>query len=690
MNVYLDFETYYAKDYTLKKMSIEEYVRDPRFTVQLLCVAVNDGPVYTVWPKNIPTVLQLLNLGDPNTMTWFHNGRFDGFIITQHYGFRIHNPECTRCLGRYAGLSRIARESLSAQSEVLGTGDKGGFLKNMEGRHLSSLTAVERDEFAAYCQQDVALLRRNVKAMAPFLSPGSLLFVGMSLNMYLNPVFVLDSVLLSDYMEKLKRAQEETRERLSRMFAFDSTEAFMKALRSKSQFCNMLTKLGGAVPMKLSAKQTETNRKKYEALLPDPEAQKALDTRSYEVYVPALAKSDPDFLKLMESENQDIAELARARAELNSSMAMSRASTFLAIAKRGTLPVALEPYLAHTGRYSAGTSDGVKSDSINLQNLNKRGADKTLRQAVKTPKGRALVACDSSQIEARVLAWVAGEDWLLQSFKDKEDPYSQMASAIYGEDYATIKEWTKGASAHDPNADKATKAKFKQYRNVGKTAVLQLGYYAGAAKFALYLTQQGIHLADTDEDHLAEAKRIVNVYRNRNSAIRAFWKKAEGVIDMMLAGVNGVFGGPNGDTFEYFGTFERFGRNMPNVMLPDGYRLFYPDLRVAVIDGKPEVVYTLIDKGRPILKRLHSGVLTNNLCQGLAFAIIREQALRINTMYPVRINIHDSLGVLCEDSPDAIQTCRTTMETVMAQAPSWAPGLPLACESEVGHDFTVA
>ena len=149
-------------------------------------------------------------------------------------------------------------------------------------------------------------------------------------------------------------------------------------------------------------------------------------------------------MQLLKAPNPDIVALAQARAENNTSIASSRCARFLSIAERGTLPVSLEAFATHTGRFAAGTSDAVKSDSTNLQNLSKRGSDKTLRMSVKAPAGYKLIACDSAQIEARTLAWLAGEQWLLKAFRDKTDPYCEMASSIYRESYETIYSWTKG------------------------------------------------------------------------------------------------------------------------------------------------------------------------------------------------------------------------------------------------------
>ena len=388
------------------------------------------------------------------------------------------------------------------------------------------------------------------------------------------------------------------------------------------------------------------------------------------MYTPALAKIDLAFMELLTDPNPNISAIAPARAENNTSIASSRCTRFLPIAKRGTLPVSLEAFFAHTGRYSADTSDAVKSDATNLQNLGKRGPDKTLCMSVKAPAGYKLVACDSSRIEARVLAWLAEEQWLLKAFRDKTDPYCEMASSIYGEPYETIYSWTKEANAHDPEADADLKAKYKQYRNVGKTVV----------------QQQGIMLGDSQEEHEREAQRIVGIYRKRNGAICDFWRKCQTLLANLRLGRSGTF---VRGLFHCSGKYDIFGHEVAAIVLPDGFPLVYPNLRLQRrTDGTQEYVYDCMEKGRMVTKRLHSGIVCNNVTQATAFAIIRYQACLINERYPIRINIHDSLGVLAPE--DEAEECLAFMQQCMRQLPPWAEGLPIGCEGEIGEDFRVA
>ncbi|WP_286296502.1 DNA polymerase [Polynucleobacter sp. TUM22923] len=105
-------------------------------------------------------------------------------------------------------------------------------------------------------------------------------------------------------------------------------------------------------------------------------------------------------------------------------------------------------HAAHTGRWGG-------ADKINLQNLPSRGANGgKLKKAIMAPKGYLMIDADSAQIEARVLAWLAGQDDLTEAFKNGQDIYSIMASAIYGKEVSEIT---------------------KEERFVGKTTILGAG-----------------------------------------------------------------------------------------------------------------------------------------------------------------------------------------------------------------------
>lgn len=706
MQIYLDFETFYdTKTYTLRNMSMEAYIRDSRYETQLLGIAIDNGPIHMLDRNQVLEVLPKLPLSHPDTWTFVQNAKFDVSIIEDRYGIHVANPICARAMARWTGISRLTRESQDALCKFLNTGVKSDFISNMSGKRCEDLTLQELKNYKDYCASDVRDLRANIKAMMPYMTEEALHFISMTTKMYTHPNFVLDRGLLESYYAKLVQAHEESRERLARLFRFGTQEEFLKALRSKAQFCEMLTSIGGIVPYKISEKKTATAKAKLEMQLaqyqelretntqPDHAIvnamvalQEQLNKESYVVMEPALAKNDLDFMALMDDPNEDIAALATARAENNSSQAMSRTLTFLEIAKRGSLPVPLEPYQAWTGRYSGGSAiEDVKSDGVNLQNLAKRTGDKTLRNSVCAPEGYMVVAGDSAQVEARVGAWVANETQLVKAFADNQDPYIQLAAAIYNVMEEELYYWCKGEGfIHNLDAEKTKLAMF--HRFIGKTGILQLQYGSGASKLATFLNQNKVMLEGNPDAHAIECKRIVDIYRNRYLNITAFWKVCNQIIKALYAGDSGYFGGPNDNVFYFDGNHQVFGRRVPGIMFPNGYWLRYPNLRQEVgKDGWSEWVYDQMTKGRIVKTRLYGPKLMNNLVQGLSFAALIWQGIRINTEYPIALNVHDEwVSVVPEAQADR---CIEVYKYWLKQPPPWAVGIPFDCEVSKGKTY---
>lgn len=374
IKIYLDFETFYSSGYTLSKMSSEEYIRDPRFEAMCLAVAINDGPVKVYPPDKIAQVVAALPLERPDVYTFAHNMGFDGFILTHIYGKFIAKPINVQALGRWTGVSRLTSESQSAFCDFLGTGRKWEEATMiMKGKHWADMTEQEQQYYMTYCGDDVEKMRANCNLMLPLIPQRVLDFIAMSKRMYTTPILSLDKEKLLQYRSQLLEEQENARLDLLHLFSFPEVDAFLAAIRSKDALVKMFEQLGATVPYKLSEKKTATKKAKMEAELEkldvtDPkrvQLQAAYNNGDYNVWEPAFAKTDEGFIALMESDDPRIAALACARAENNSSIALSRCETFLRIADRGLLPVPLEPFRAWTGRYTARGAEG-KSDATNL------------------------------------------------------------------------------------------------------------------------------------------------------------------------------------------------------------------------------------------------------------------------------------------------------------------------------------
>ena len=683
--VVLDFEVYWnSKDYTLSKIGPISYIRDSRFSAQLMSYIVTDASTMTydrvrvAEHDNIPAVLAALKLDAPDVVTVAHNGNgFDFLILSEIYHVVPRIAIDTMCMERWTGVSRIQNESLKSMTKFFQCGEKVEGTVISDGRNWpEDFTPDERTAFIQYCRNDTEQCFLSFKAMLPFMTADALLFSSITAKMACNPVLRLDDDMLTAYLNELSDKVTKARNDINKMFMFKSDEDFLKAIRSSASFVKMLELLGRKPPMKYSVAKSETKRKKLEA-----EGKTNLSEEDYAVYTPALAKSDLDFVAMASDADERVALLVRTRLENNSSIQRSRAETFHALAKSGRpMPVMLNAFKAHTSRYTAGNSEG-SSDKLNLQNLSKRDPSQlTLRKAVQAPEGMSLVACDSSQIEARILAYVANETELVDAFRRGADPYADLAEKIFQIPSEKIH---KGAKSGDK--------KLKAYRNVGKTGILSAGYGVGWRKYADTLLRQGVRLSSDIDQHYEMAHHAHNVYRASNTNIVAFWDTCQTVIKAMYLGYSGEFGGPNDNIFQY-SVAPICGRDdVPTIIGPNKYTLRYFKLSCEVSEknNREEYYYTRV-KGKSELKtKIYGGALAENLCQYLAFALLQWQACRM-TEQGIRLiaNIHDSFLAICPE--DEAEHTKSVMESCMSSVPDWLGDFPVACEAEIGKDYCIA
>ena len=469
--VVIDFETYWdSKTYTLSKMGPIEYVRNENFAPQLCAFAMSNGACCVdcsdVEHERLQTTFKNL---DAHDVAWCgHNMHgFDSLILSEFFDFHPRKIWDTIAMMRWTGLSRVCRESHAALTEFLGNGHKAaGTVVSDHKQWPDDFTPEERMFFIQYCKDDAEQCYRNAQAMLPYMTPDALRFMSITARMATEPSFVLDEDLLLEYLSDLDAAADKARQELMSMFSFQTNADMLAALRSADKFASMLRSLGVEPPLKESAAKTKTKREKLQ-LAADagrPGAVEELENMQ-PVMTYAFSKTDVDFVLMQDHPDPRVALLVRTRLQLNSSIDRSRAETLLKFARmHKPLPIMLGAWLAHTGRYSAGASAdaGTKTDKLQFQNLSKRDPSKRkLRQAIKVPKGKVVVACDSSQIEARGLAFVANEVGLLTQFREGRDPYSELAETIFGVPWQEIKAGAKGG-------DK----RLKNYRNVGKTGIL--------------------------------------------------------------------------------------------------------------------------------------------------------------------------------------------------------------------------
>lgn len=604
MDVYtLDFETYYDQEYSLSKLTTEEYVRDPRFEVIGLAIKKNDKSTkYLNDPEQIKALLAHIDFSDSAILA--QNTMFDGAILSWRYGVKPKVWFDTMYMGRALhGVETGA--SLRALSERYGIGEKGFEVNNAKGKRRADFTAEEAKAYGEYCIQDVELTYKLFKIMGAQFPRTELKLIDVTLRMFIEPVLDLDLGLLEQHLE-------DTRDRKDKLLR-DAGVEDKKDLMSNPKFAEMLRELGVEPPMKTSL------------------------TTGKETY--AFAKSDEDFKALQEHDDDRVQSLVAARLGNKSTLEETRTQRFIGICNRGLLPVPIRYYAAHTGRWGG-------ADKINLQNLPSRGPNgKKLKKAIIAPEGYTVVEADSSQIEARVLAWFAGQDDLVDQFAKGEDVYKYMASSIY---------------------NVAVENVTKDQRFVGKTTILGAGYGMGAEKFGMQLKTFGFEVSEE------EAKRIISIYREANFKISQVWRDANSMVKQ-LAKYRAM-------TFGKKGIIGVDAANQA-LIIPNGLKIFYNDLHGEQSEQGFEYTYK-VRRGR---SRIYGGKVIENVCQAIARCIIGEQMLRINKKYKVVLTVHDSIACCVPD--DEVAEAQAYVEKCMRWTPDWAEGLPVDCESGTGKSY---
>jgi DNA polymerase len=600
----LDFETYYSQTYSLSKLTTEEYVRGAEFEVIGVAVKVNDGE--TQWfsgtDADIKKFLEGFSFED--NLALAHNAMFDAAILSWHFGINPRGWLDTLSMARAIHSTEVGG-SLDKLTQYYGLGQKGTEVLKALGKRRLDFPADELNAYGGYCVNDVELTYKLFQCMSPEFPASELRLIDLTIRMYSEPTLEFDPELLQAHL----KSQQETKAHLLVAVGMDNRDELM----SNEKFASLLSQLHVVPPRKISA------------------------TTGKETW--AFSKTDEGFKALADHENPVVQMLVTARLGLKSTQEETRTQRFIDIHTRGKLPIPLRYYAAHTGRWGG-------DDKINLQNL-KRGS--LLKKAILAPEGYMMVDSDSSQIEARTVAWLAGQDDLVEAFENGKDVYKIMAAAIYGKEESEIT---------------------KDERFVGKTTILGAGYGMGAVKFQAQLKTFGVSV-EADE-----AARIIQVYRETYPEIPKLWKQAARALDAISDDKTCDLGRA--------GAVDVDGKK--GIRMPNGLYIKYPNLRKQTNeDGKDEYVYDT-KRGRAVIpNRIYGGKVIENLCQGLARTIIGEQMLMIAKKYRVVMTVHDAIAIIAPEAE--ISTAQEYVEMCMRIRPSWATELPLNCESGTGKSY---
>lgn len=600
----IDFETFYSKDFSLSKMTTEEYIHDPLFEVIGVAVKVNAGETRWFSGTHEETAQWLAQFDWGNHFVLAHNAMFDAAILTWRFGIRPKAWLDTLSMAR-AVLGPTASARLASLALHFGLGVKGTEVEDAKGMRREDFDSDQLTRYGQYCCNDVDLTYAVFKEFDAAVPTKEKRLIDLTIRMFSDPLLVLDVPRLESHLTEVQERKREL---------FESAGITPEVLNSNKKFAELLQSFGVVPPMKMSK---TTNKWTY-----------------------AFAKNDEEFTALLEHKDERVQAVVAARIGAKSTLEETRTERFLTIAKHtenNLLPIPLKYYAAHTGRWGG-------SDSVNLQNLPSRGErGNKLKRCIKAPEGHVIIDCDSSQIEARVLAWLAGQNDLLHRFERNDDVYRYMASMLY---------------------TKAPEDVTAEERFIGKTTVLGAGYGMGATKFHDQLRSFG---KDVD---LSLCKYIIKMYRHTNQAISRWWLVLNDVL-VKMAGQQPM------DGLDAVGVLELSPLGT-GIRLPNNMYLSYPELRREA-DGQ----YSYQTRyGR---NRIYGGKVAENICQAVARCIIGEQMLEISKRYRVVLTVHDAVACVVPES-EATEAVRF-VESCMRKAPTWAAGLPLNCESGMATTY---
>ena len=597
----IDFETYYSREFSLTKVTTEEYVRSPQFEAIGVAVQVDDGkPVW--FSGDAESMHQFLAQYDwANSLALAHNAPFDGAILNWVFGISPKGWLDTLSMGRALHGTEVGG-SLKVLAQHYGLGEKGTEVENALGLRRQDFGPEQLARYGEYCKNDVALTWELFGAMSKGFPAVELRLIDLTVKMFTEPVLRLDAAMLRAHL----RAEQARKEGLLKTFDKDD-------LMSNLKFAELLRALGVEPPKK---KSLTTGKETY-----------------------AFSKTDDGLKALLEHEDPQVQTLVAARLGTKSTIEETRTERFIGIAERGALPVPLRYYAAHTGRWGG-------DDKLNLQNLPRVSR---LKMSIIAPDGYMVIDSDSSQIEARTLAWLAEQNDLVAAFDRGEDVYKIMASAIYGKD---VKDIT------------------KDERFVGKTTILGCGYGMGAKKFQAQLKNFNVAI------DLEEAKRIIDTYRETYPKIVELWKSAASALKAILQKQHTTLG--RGGVLKVEGA--------DGILLPNGLYLRYPNLRKHEDeDGEVELVYDT-KKGKAVIpNRIYGGKVIENVCQALARIVIGEQMLLVAKKYKVVMTVHDAIA--CVVPTAEVENAKEYVEMCMRTRPDWGMELPLNCEAGYGESY---
>lgn len=711
--LYLDFETFSEAD--LKKVGSYAYAEHPTTEVLICTYAFDDQPVQ-VWDctdgRDMPGDLHraLRRLVKPNSrikMVWHNGGLFDRLIMKHCWGFNI--PVSNTIDTMIWAFRHALPGSLDALCEVLGVSadnakDKRGKAliqrfskptpKNYKIRRYTAET--HPDEWALfikYAVSDITAMR-EVFHKLPRWGNSEFEDRVLELDQLINDRgFKVDVALAEAAIEAVEKHKAQLQEEARRKYGGSLTG---------KDFLPILRELAPAHRIHNAQKST-LNDLLADADLPD-------DARTIiEMRLGAASTASTKYNPLLLGRSSD----DRRRGCIQ----YGGAKRTLRFAGKGFQPQNLARGYYHDEELDKGIAALLKGRAHRRFDVAKLTAS-TVRSCIIPEAGYKFVVADYSNVEGRGLAWLAGEDDLIEVFVNGVDVYKKLASTVFNVAYEAVT---------------------KDQRQIAKAMVLGLGYAGGVGAFVTFAKNLGLDLNDmtrtldgTFPDHIwaatargyewariQEAKRpprpgekddrpsyildkkvwrtcdaLKRMYREANPAIVQFWRDIEDAAMAAIRNPGKEFtAGPRGVKFSRNVETDNNGNKVAGwwlrMTLPSGRVMSYPGVGLSVSketdeDGKVSTNVRIKYQGENQLTRqwgfqyTYSGKLVENCTQALCRDLLANALLNVEANgYPIVLHVHDE--IICE-TPDTPEYNVAELERLMCELPDWAEGFPLVAE----------
>jgi DNA polymerase len=608
-------------------MTPVEYILDPQYQCTGLAVKKNKEKPF--WVEG-DEVQEFFDSQPEDVMAVSHNALFDMPICAWRYGWVPRVMVDTLGVSRAILQAKLKSLSLNSVAKHLGLGAKTDALANVKNMRLEQIRQYP-DLYLRFIEYGLNDAELCYGIFEKFVLSGQfpameIAVMDAVLRCAVTPQFKVNPNVLQQSLNTIKQEKENTLAQAMLLGASGKG-----ALMSNDQFADLLRQFNVDPPMKISG---TTGKQTY-----------------------AFAKSDQDFIDLLEHPDIAVQTIVGARLGHKSTIEETRHERFIKIAglewpKTKRSPGGQLQLMPMPLRYSGAHTHRLSGDwKMNVQNM---GRGSMLRQSLEAPEGYVVVAGDESQVEARFVCTLCGQEDMRSQFERDEDVYRLFAAALFGKDPAAI-------------------AKIERF--IGKQCILGLGFGLGDEKFTrsipiLAWNQLGIKLPYTPE----EGKAAVNLYRTKNFHVANTWK---------LLNTMGIQALATGQEWRWGPVVFR----KEEILLPNGMKLYYHNLR-QVAGGRFGTEWIFEYGGK--IKRCYGGMLLENIVQALARIITMEAAVRVRMRLaklkiPLALQVHDELVFVVKKEYEAVT--RMVLEHELKVRPAWLPNIPLNCEVGSGPNY---